>query len=44
MFPTAEEMQALTEFVPTFVAFGMGLGVVVWAIGYVVWFIIDFVR
>lgn len=44
LFPTAEAMEALTEFVPTFVAYGMGLAVLVWAIGYVVWFIIDFVR
>lgn len=44
LFPTAEVMDALTQFVAPFVAFGIGLCAVVWVVGYVVWFVIDFIR
>jgi hypothetical protein len=44
LFPTAEEMAALSEYVAPFVAYGIGLCVVFWIIGYVIWFIIEFIR
>lgn len=44
LFPTAEVMEELAGFVPAFVAYGIGLCVVFWVIGYLVWFIAQFIR
>jgi hypothetical protein len=44
LFPSAGVMEQLAGFVPAFVAYGLVLCVVFWIIGYVVWFIIQFIR
>ena len=44
LFPAAEVMGTLTEYVAPFMAFGIGLCVVFWIIGYVIWFVIEFIR
>lgn len=44
LFPAAEVMDELNGFVGPFVAYGVGLCLVVWLIGYVVWMIVEFVR
>lgn len=44
LFPTAEVMEELAGFVPAFVAYGVVLCCVFWMIGYVIWFIVQFIR
>lgn len=37
--PTADEMQELIQLFAVYVAYGIGLGACVWALGYGVWLI-----
>lgn len=43
-FPTAEIMAEWTTSVAQFIPFGILLAFSCWAIGYVVWFVIDIFR
>ena len=43
-FPSLADMQQLSEWFATFVAYGMGLQIVFWTLGYCVWFIVQFFR
>lgn len=44
LFPSVEGMASAGSFFATFVAWGIGLSVVFWAIGLLVWFIVQFFR
>lgn len=44
LFPLAEDMSTLVDMVGAYVVYGAGLAIVCWTIGYVVWFIIQFIR
>lgn len=44
LFPSLQAMVDCTEFFLTFVAWGIGLSACVWMLGYLVWFVIQFVR
>lgn len=44
LFPIAEDMSTMVDMVGAFVVYGAGLAIVFWTIGYVVWFIIEFLR
>lgn len=44
LFPAAADMQALAEYVAIWVAYGIGLTLVFWTLGYCVWFIVQFFR
>lgn len=44
LFPIAADMSTLGEWVGVFVAFGVGLSIVFWTVGYVVWFIVQLFR
>ena len=44
LFPVAADLQTLGGFVATFVAYGIGLTIVFWTLGYLVWFVIQFLR
>lgn len=44
LFPVADDMTALCGMFATFVVWGIGLSVVFWTLGYLVWFIIQFFR
>lgn len=44
LFPTVEVMQELAGYVSVWVAYGVGLSIVFWTLGYCVWFIIQFLR
>lgn len=44
LFPALADMQTIAGFAATFVAYGIGLSVVFWTLGYLVWFIVQFLR
>lgn len=44
LFPPAEQMQELAGYVGVWVAYGIGLSIVFWTLGFVVWAIIQFLR
>ena len=44
LFPALADMETLGGFVATFVAWGIGLSVVFYIIGYMVWFVIQLMR
>lgn len=44
LFPAIEVMQELGGYVAAWVAWGIGLSIVFWTLGYLVWFIIQFFR
>ena len=44
LFPVAADMGELGGYVAVWVAYGIGLTIVFWTLGYVVWFIIDWFR
>lgn len=44
MFPSLQAMVDASEFFLTFVAWGIGLSVVFWTLGYLFWFVIQFFR
>ena len=44
LFPAAEQMQELAGYVGVWVAYGIGLSIVFWTLGFVVWAIIQFLR
>lgn len=44
LFPTAEVMDECISFVVAYVAYGMGLGLIVFVLGYVIWFLIQVLR
>lgn len=44
LFPAAEVMESLAGFVPVFVGYGIALCAVFWMIGYLVWFLVQFLR
>lgn len=44
LFPVLGDMQTLAGYAANFVAWGIGLSIVFWTLGYVVWFIIQFFR
>lgn len=44
LFPLAADMQTLVGYVVTWVAYGIGLSIVFWTLGYLVWFVIQFLR
>lgn len=44
LFPALADMQGLAGYVGVWVVYGIGLTVVFWTLGYLVWFIIQFFR
>lgn len=44
LFPSLEVMTELAGYVAAWVAYGVGLSIVFWTLGYCVWFIIQFLR
>lgn len=44
LFPLLDDMTVLGGYVAAFVAFGIGFTIVFWTLGYLVWFIIQFLR
>lgn len=44
LFPVAGDMATLAGWFAAFVAWGIGLSVVFWTLGYLVWFIIQFFK
>lgn len=44
LFPSLEVMSELGSYVSVWVAYGVGLSIVFWTLGYCVWFIIQFFR
>lgn len=44
LFPSAEVMTEVAGWFATFVAYGIGLTIVFWTLGYCVWFIVQFFR
>lgn len=44
LFPVAADMASLGGYVAVWVAWGIGLSVVFWTLGYLVWFIIQILR
>lgn len=44
LFPALADMQGLAGYVAVWVVYGIGLTVVFWTLGYLVWFIIQFFR
>lgn len=44
LFPVASDMEMLAGYVAAWVAYGVGLTVVFWTLGYCVWFLIDLFR
>lgn len=42
--PSLEDMQEVYSWFAAWVAYGVGLSVVFWTLGYLVWFIIDMFR
>lgn len=44
LFPLANDMATLVQYVVTWVVYGIGLSIVFWTLGYLVWFVIQFLR
>lgn len=44
LFPSADVLAVLTENTSQFVAAGVGIGFIAWALGFVIWFVIDALR
>lgn len=44
LFPVFADMQTLAGYVAVWVAWGIGITVVFWTLGYLVWFIVQFFR
>lgn len=44
LFPVLADMQTICEWFGTFVFYGVGLSMVFWTIGYVVWFIVQVLK
>ena len=44
LFPVVADMETLAGYVAAWVAYGVGLTVVFWTLGYCVWFLIDLFR
>lgn len=44
IFPPADVLNTLVGFVGAFVAAGVGIAFIGWALGYVIYFIIDILR
>ena len=44
LFPVLADMQAMSEYVGAWVAWGIGLSAVFWTLGYCVWYIVQFFR
>ena len=43
-FLVDSDFSALLSFVGEYVAFGVGLGICFWMLGYIVWFVIDAMK
>ena len=44
IFPAVESMLEFGGYVAAWVAWGIGFSIVFWTLGYLVWFIIQFLR
>ena len=44
LIPSLDFMQELAGYVGVWVAWGIGLSIVFWTLGYLVWFIVQFFR
>lgn len=44
LFPIAADMAELAGWAAVWVAWGVGLSIVFWTLGYLVWFIVQFFR
>lgn len=44
VFLSGDELATVGDVCVTFVAYGIGLGVVVWLVGVVVWFVTQLIR
>lgn len=44
LFPAAADMQTFVDWFTAYVVYGLGLGCVIWTLGYLVWFIIDIFK